>query len=58
MAEFVKANYTVDKIYHYGNFNPNDILKVAELKPIWGQGLEEPLIVLEQLDLKNGKNLK
>jgi len=47
--------YTVDKIYHYGNFNPNDILKVAELKPIWGQGLEEPLIVLEQLDLKNCK---
>lgn len=47
--------YTVDKIYHYGNFNPNDILKIAELKGIWGQGLEEPLVVLEQLDLKNCK---
>ena len=43
--------YTVDKIFYSGNFNPNIILKIAELKAIWGQGLEEPLIALEQLNL-------
>ena len=44
--------YRVDKIYHSANFNTNDILKIGKLKSIWGQGLEEPLIALEQIDLK------
>lgn len=44
--------YRVDKIYHSANFNTADILKIGKLKSIWGQGLEEPLIALEQIDLK------
>ena len=56
LADFdFSPRYIVDKIYHYGNFNSNDIIKVAELKPIWGQGLEEPLVALEQLALQNCK---
>ena len=44
--------YRVDKIYHSANFNTADILKIGKLKSIWGQGLAEPLIALEQIDLK------
>ena len=44
--------YRVDKIYHSANFNTAEILKIGKLKSIWGQGLEEPLIALEQIDLK------
>jgi single-stranded DNA-specific DHH superfamily exonuclease len=35
------------------NFNPNDIVEIAGLKPIWGQGVEEPLVVLENLKIHN-----
>jgi single-stranded-DNA-specific exonuclease len=40
-------SYKVDFIYHIDNMNPTDILEIANLKSIWGQGVEEPLIAVE-----------
>lgn len=39
--------YDVDLIYQYGDIKPTDILELAELKSIWGQGVEEPKIAIE-----------
>ena len=46
--------YKVDFIFNANNFNSKDILDIAELKPIWGQGIDEPYIALE--DVKISKN--
>lgn len=43
------ATYKVDFIWDGNNFNPNDILSIAGLDSIWGQGLEEPLIAIEHI---------
>lgn len=43
--------YKVDFIFQGGNFNAQDIIKIAELKPIWGQGLSEPFIALEGINV-------
>lgn len=39
--------YKVDFIFQGKDFKGSDILKIAELKSIWGQGVEEPLIAIE-----------
>lgn len=41
--------YKVDYIFQGKDFRGNDILKIAELKSIWGQGVEEALIAIEDL---------
>lgn len=46
--------YRVDFIWDDRNFNTNDVLKIAELKPIWGQGVEEPLIAIENIKVHAG----
>ena len=38
--------YNVDFIFSADNFNGNDILEIAELKSLWGQGVTEPYIAL------------
>lgn len=38
--------YDVDFIFNADNFNGNDILEIAELKSLWGQGVAEPYIAL------------
>ena len=43
--------YKVDFIYQGGNFNGNDIVKIAELKSLWGQGIEEPFIAIENINV-------
>lgn len=43
------ACYKVDFIFDASNFNGKDIIKVAELKSLWGQGVEEPYIALENV---------
>lgn len=43
------ACYKVDFIFDASNFNGKDIIKVAELKSLWGQGVEEPYIALENI---------
>ena len=41
--------YTVDFIFDGGNFKGGDIVELAELKGLWGQGLEEPFIAVENV---------
>lgn len=41
--------YKVDFIWDFNNFNPNDILKIAELNTIWGQEVEKPYIAIERI---------
>ena len=43
--------YKVDFIFNANNFNGNDILDIAELKSIWGQGIDEPYIALENVKI-------
>jgi single-stranded-DNA-specific exonuclease len=38
--------YSVDFIFNADNFNPKDIIEIADLKSLWGQGVEEPYIAL------------
>lgn len=42
-------SYKVDYIFQNDNMNINDILKLADLKSVWGQGVEEPLIAIERV---------
>ena len=45
--------YHVDFIFNADNFNGADIIEIAELKSLWGQGIEEPFIVLENIKVTN-----
>lgn len=49
-----KPCYWVDEIYTANSFNPNDVLKIAELKSLWGQNLAEPMIAIENLAVHQG----
>lgn len=49
--------YLVDYIYDINNINLNDILEIADLKSIYGQNLEEPLIAIENIVITEN-NLK
>ena len=42
-------SYKVDYIFQNDNMNINDILELANLKSVWGQGVEEPLIAIERV---------
>lgn len=41
--------YKVDFIFDSGNFNGEDIIEIANLKSLWGQGVEEPYIAFEHV---------
>lgn len=43
--------HRVDFIWDYFNFIPDDIIKLAELNTFWGQGVEQPKIVLENVQV-------
>ena len=43
--------YKVDFIFVGNDFNGKDIVKIAELKSLWGQGVEEPLVAIENIKL-------
>lgn len=43
--------YKVDFIWNFYDFKPNDIIELAELNNIWGQGVEQPLIALENIQI-------
>ena len=47
--------YNVDFIYTGTNLNKNDILNLAKYKSLWGQGVEEPLIAIEHLNIHAGE---
>ena len=48
--------HKVDFIFDANNFNSFDILEIANLKSIWGQGIEEPEIAIENIKVSS-KNL-
>ena len=43
--------YKVDFIYNNSDFNKNDIIEIADLNSLWGQGIEEPLVVIEDIKI-------
>ena len=43
------TSYKVDFIFNHNDINLNEILSLAELKSIYGQGVEEPLIAIEDI---------
>ena len=45
------TSYTVDKIYQPDKLDKEEIIEVANLKTIWGQGIEEPLIAIENIKI-------
>ena len=47
-CEFKPCHY-VDFIWHGADFKSNTILKIAELKSIWGQYMQEPLIAFQMI---------
>lgn len=50
--------YKVDFIFNGADFQSNIILKIAELKSIWGQGIEEPYVAIRRLAVhKNNVSL-
>ena len=58
LIEYTNANlanmnfdpiYDVDFIYQADDIRTSDILDIAELKSVWGQGVEEPLIAIENI---------
>ena len=52
LAEFdFTPCYKVDFIYVGNDFSGSDIIEIAELKSIWGQGVEEPLIAFEGINV-------
>ena len=46
-----EAIYYVDYIYQNGNINPQDIREIANLSPIYGQGIPQVQIAIEDLKI-------
>lgn len=42
-------SYNVDAIFNVDTLNPDDVLSVGHFKYLWGQGIEEPYIAIENL---------
>ena len=38
--------YNVDFIFNADDFNPADIIEIADMKSLWGQGVDEPYIAM------------
>jgi single-stranded-DNA-specific exonuclease len=52
LAEFdFTPCYKVDFIFNGGDFKGKDIIEIANLKSLWGQGVEEPYIVIEHINV-------
>ena len=47
--------YKVDFIFSGDDFKLSNIIKIADLKGIWGQGVEEPLVAIEHLNVTKEK---
>ena len=46
--------YKVDFIFYGDDFRGKDIVEIAELKFLWGQGVEEPFVAIEHINIHNG----
>ena len=55
LAEFdFTPCYKVDFIFNGADFNGSDIVEIAELRSLWGQGVEEPFVALEGIRVHAG----
>lgn len=43
--------YNVDEIYTIDTLNPQDIIDIGCLENLWGQGMEEPLLAIENIKI-------
>ena len=46
--------YKVDFIFSGSDFRGSDIVEIAELKSLWGQGVDEPLVAIEHINIHKG----
>ena len=46
--------YKVDFIFNGGDFRGKDIVEIAELKSLWGQGVDEPFVAIEHINVYAG----
>lgn len=46
--------YKVDFIFSGSDFRGKDIVEIAELKSLWGQGVDEPLVAIEHINVSAG----
>lgn len=46
--------YKVDFIFNGGDFRGKDIVEIAELKSLWGQGVDEPFVAIEHINVYSG----
>ena len=55
LAEFdFTPCYKVDFIFNGADFRGSDIVEIAELKSLWGQGVDEPFIAIEHINIHGG----
>ena len=55
LAEFdFTPCYKVDFIFSGSDFRGMDIVEIAELKTLWGQGVDEPLVAIEHINVYAG----
>ena len=55
LAEFdFTPCYKVDFIFSGSDFRGMDIVEIAELKSLWGQGVDEPLVAIEHINVYAG----
>ena len=55
LAEFdFTPCYKVDFIFSGSDFRGTDIVEIAELKSLWGQGVDEPLVAIEHINVYAG----
>ena len=55
LAEFdFTPCYKVDFIFSGADFHGKDIVEIAELKSLWGQGVDEPFVAIEHINVYAG----
>lgn len=55
LAEFdFTPCYKVDFIFNGADFRGKDIVEIAELKSLWGQGVDEPFVAIEHINVSAG----
>lgn len=45
------ASYNVDFVFDGSDINPQDILDIANMKPLWGKGVDEAYVVIRNIKI-------
>ena len=43
--------YKVDCIYNESTIKPKDVIEIGGMKELWGQNMDEPIIVIENINI-------